>query len=100
MGPTCPRARLGQSLWHFRWRLEVEEAVELVRSTFGEVYKLRASQVRLIAADLFHHAAKPPSEDQRQRAVIRSQELSFRGFLGVAFKHQSLRNHLFLECIN
>lgn len=55
----------------------VEEAERLIKSTFGEVSALKAVTIRQIAANLFHHAAKPPSEDSRQKAVIRSQELEF-----------------------
>lgn len=55
----------------------VEESERLIRSTFGEVSALKATSIRQIAANLFHHAAKPPSENTRQKAVIRSQELEF-----------------------
>ncbi|CAJ1361492.1 unnamed protein product [Effrenium voratum] len=53
----------------------VEEAEALVRSTFGEM--ATRSKIKQIAANLFQHAAKPPSEDSRQKSVVRSQELEF-----------------------
>ncbi|CAE7868736.1 FBXO10 [Symbiodinium necroappetens] len=53
----------------------VEEAEALVRSTFGEIAS--RSKVKQIAANLFQHAAKPPSEDSRLKSVVRSQELEF-----------------------
>mmetsp|Transcript_53940 Transcript_53940/g.101133 ORF Transcript_53940/g.101133 Transcript_53940/m.101133 type:complete len:474 (-) Transcript_53940:183-1604(-) len=53
----------------------VEEAEALVRSTFGEM--ATRSKVKQIAANLFQHAAKPPSEDTRLKSVVRSQELEF-----------------------
>lgn len=53
----------------------VEEAEELIRSTFGEM--AHRSKVKEIAATLFQHSAKPPSEDSRAKSVVRSQELEF-----------------------
>lgn len=53
----------------------VQEAEDLIRSTFGEL--AQQSKVREIAANLFQHAAKPPSEDSRVKSVVRSQELEF-----------------------
>ncbi|CAK9071295.1 unnamed protein product [Durusdinium trenchii] len=55
----------------------VEEAERLIRSTFGATAAWKATTVRQIAAELFLHAAKPPSEDNRMKAVIRSQEMEF-----------------------
>lgn len=53
----------------------VQEAEDLIRSTFGEL--AQQSKVKEIAANLFQHAAKPPSEDSRVKSVVRSQELEF-----------------------
>lgn len=53
----------------------VQEAEELIRSTFGEM--AQQSKIKEIAANLFQHAAKPPSEDSRVKSVVRSQELEF-----------------------
>ncbi|CAE7170573.1 FBXO10 [Symbiodinium pilosum] len=53
----------------------IEEAEALVRTTHGEV--AQKSKVKEIAAHLFQHAAKPPSEDNRVKGVVRSQELDF-----------------------
>ncbi|CAK9032815.1 F-box only protein 10 [Durusdinium trenchii] len=71
----APGPHGGQALGHAAFLEASKREKELIRSTFGEM--AQQSKVKQIAANLFHHAAKPPSEDSRVKSVVRSQELEF-----------------------